>query len=218
MGYGEEGDDILRGGQGNDTLYGDGDGTETYAGNDYLYGEKQIGGANWTGNDVLYGEDGDDYLYGRKGDDMLYGGNGEDRLYGDDGSDTLHGGDGDDHLYGYNDDDILYADDGLDRLWGGSGADTFIFDAATAYNDLDIIADFVIGDGDKLDLSDLLSQYTSGTDDITDFVEITQSGNDTYVAVDADGGADNFQQIIRINGLQAMTDEAALETSGTLIV
>ncbi|MEZ5902060.1 MAG: calcium-binding protein [Alphaproteobacteria bacterium] len=209
--YGGGGADILNGDGGDDVLYGG-------AGDDYLYGERQTANTSLTGNDILYGEDGIDFLFGRKGNDILYGGNDNDNLYGDEGDDILHGGNGDDILSGGSGNDILYADDGLDSLWGDSGADTFIFEAASAYSDLDIIGDFLISDGDKLDLSDLLSQYTSGVDDITDFVEITHSGNHTYVAVDADGGADNFQQVVRINGLQAMTDEAALEASGTLIV
>ena len=66
------GDDILKGGSGDDVLYGGG------------------------GDDDLRGGSGDDVLYGGDGDDNLRGGGGEDTLYGGAGSDTLKGEGGDD--------------------------------------------------------------------------------------------------------------------------
>jgi Ca2+-binding RTX toxin-like protein len=67
---GEEDDDILDGGAGNDGLEG-GD-----------------------GSDGLYGGDGRDSLFGDSGDDALFGEAGNDWLEGNDGDDTLAGGDG----------------------------------------------------------------------------------------------------------------------------
>ncbi|SDX47681.1 type I secretion C-terminal target domain (VC_A0849 subclass) [Pseudomonas kuykendallii] len=55
--------DLLRGGDGNDTLYG-------YGGDDRLEGG--------NGNDTLYGGDGNDILIGGKGNDVLWGGAGAD--------------------------------------------------------------------------------------------------------------------------------------------
>ncbi|MGX1499845.1 Ca2+-binding RTX toxin-like protein [Labrenzia sp. MBR-25] len=217
--FGRDGDDTIYGGGGADQIDGGKDDDTIYggAGNDTIYGEKQVGGNNWTGNDTIHGGDGDDTINGQKGNDLLYGDDGADFLYGGDGADSLYGADGDDELHGGDGDDVLVGADGLDRLFGDNGADTFIFESASAYNDLDIIADFDISEGDKLDLSDLLAAYDPLNDLITDFVEITHTANDTIVAVDADGGANNFVQIIHINGIQAMTDEAALESSGVLI-
>ena len=68
--YGENGNDLLKGGDDIDKLYG---------------------GKN---NDRLYGENGNDLLKGGDGIDKLYGGKNNDKLYGDNGNDLLKGGDG----------------------------------------------------------------------------------------------------------------------------
>jgi hypothetical protein len=63
-----------------------------------------------------------------------------------------------------------------------------------------------------------LPGYDPLTDLITDFVQITDDGTHSYLAVDADGGADNFQQVAQINNVTGLTDEATLEANGNLIV
>ncbi|WP_152612815.1 calcium-binding protein [Leisingera sp. ANG-M6] len=98
-------DDILLGGNGNDTISGR------------------------TGNDSLIGESGTDVLYGQSGHDKLYGGAGGDRLHGGEGNDTLKGGDsasetGDDKLYGERGNDRLEGQAGNDSLFGGKNHDT----------------------------------------------------------------------------------------------
>ncbi|MBI2233604.1 MAG: type I secretion C-terminal target domain-containing protein [Micavibrio aeruginosavorus] len=127
------------------------------------------------------------------------------------GNDTLHGGDGVDSLYG---------GDGLDTLYGDAGADLFVFEAASAYNNVDVIQDFSTGQGDAINLSDLLELYNPVSDAITDFVQITTSGSNSSVFVDRDGLASTygFSQIATISGVTGLTDEAALVTSGNLIV
>jgi Ca2+-binding RTX toxin-like protein len=75
---GENGNDILNGGDRNDIIDGG-------SGNDIL-----IGGA---GNDILWGRDGDDILNGGDGDDILNGGRDYDILNGGAGNDILSGGD-----------------------------------------------------------------------------------------------------------------------------
>ena len=62
------------GGDGDDTLHGDG------------------------GNDVLHGEAGDDALYGGTGNDQLFGGTGNDTFSLGAGNDVAQGGDGSDML------------------------------------------------------------------------------------------------------------------------
>ncbi len=150
-------------------------------------------------------------------DNVIYGYGGADYLYGKDGNDTLYGGDGDDRLYGDDDNDILFGGGGIDLLWGDDGADTFAFESATAFSFSDNIQDFDLAEGDMLDISDLLSGYDPMTDTITDFVQITDNGTHSYLAVDADGGADNFVQVAAIFNETGLTDEASLESSGTLI-
>lgn len=63
----------------------------------------------------------------------------------------------------------------------------------------------------------LLDAYDPLADAISDFVQITESGSNSYLHVDADGGADNFVQIAYIYNENGLTDEDALETSGTLV-
>jgi hypothetical protein len=72
-----------------------------------------------------------------------------------------------------------------------------------------------------LDISDILSVagYNSATDAITDFLEITNNGANSDVRVDVTGTA-SFgagTQIASIIGVTGLTDEATLETNGTII-
>ena len=197
--FGDEGDDNVNGNDGNDILYGDGDGTETYqGGQDFL-----IGG---NGNDTLYGGGGNDTLKGYRDDDILYGGDGNDTIYGERDNPGSQTGN-----------DTLYGGDGLDNLWGNAGADTFVFENASAFNNVDVIHDFSTAESDAIDIADLLAAYDPMTDAITDFVQITDNGTDSTLSVDADGGADNFVAIATLSGVIGLTDEAALETSGNLI-
>ena len=171
-----------------------------------------------TANDTILGSSSNDRLDGHLGDDYLNGAAGADSLYGKNGNDILIGGTGNDYLRGGNNDDILYGGDGLDQLLGDAGADTFVFENASAFNDVDLLRDFDISEGDKIDVSDLLSAYDPLNDILTDFVQITDDGTDSFLAIDADGGADNFIQISKLISNTGLTDEIALEASGNLII
>lgn len=85
---GEDGNDRLTGGSGDDQLHGD-DGNDTLRGN---------GGDDW-----LVGGDGDDTLNGGAGRDVLEGGDGDDRLTGGGGRDAFVVGraEGDDTIQGF---------------------------------------------------------------------------------------------------------------------
>src|SRR5690606_31800228 len=142
------GSDTLKGGDGNDLLFGD---------------ELNVGWLNWSGKnepadvDEMTGVDtlkafltqklgvaptaeqlyhfiqenqdklstsnsdqdqNNDHLFGDKGDDVLFGQGGNDELNGGTGNDVLHGGDGN---------DILIGGSGNDILIGGEGHDTFVW-------------------------------------------------------------------------------------------
>jgi VCBS repeat-containing protein len=72
---GTNGNDLIDGGNGTDTIYGlDGDDI-IYGGNG---GDTLDGGA---GNDQLFGENGNEHLYGGGGDDLIDGNNGFDTVY-----------------------------------------------------------------------------------------------------------------------------------------
>lgn len=174
-------------------------------------------------DDVIIGFAGDDDIDAGAGIDHVHGGAGSDTINGDDGADLLHGGDGDDTVDGDAGDDILYGGDGLDTLWGDTGSDTFVFMEASAFNDIDVIKDFDVStDSDVLDIIDILSinGYEHGVDAITDWIEITTNGSDSDVKVDTTGtgtfGAGT--QIATLEGITGLTDEAALVSSGNLLV
>jgi len=216
---------IRYGGSQNDTIYG-------YGGNDVIYGYHSTLD---TGDNSLFGGDGDDNIYGAHGVDWIEGGAGNDYLKGWNGNDTLDGGDGDDELYGESQDDLLIGGAGADKLFGGNnndiligglgadeltgntGSDIFRFLTWQTFDAVDTIKDFNPS-YDSIDLRDVLYEYDPLTEIITDFVQITTSGSNSLLAVDADGGGDNFVQIAVIQGQTGMTDEAALVASGKLLV
>jgi Ca2+-binding RTX toxin-like protein len=189
--YGESGDDVLRGGAGSDRLYGETfNPPDTGGGDDRLYGE---GGNDFlnggSGNDQLDGGAGNDLLNGWTGSDTLYGGTGNDvlnagtegvfqptdapsyfsnRLFGGDGNDSLLGGGGMDFLDGGAGNDILQGGQDADHLLGGAGDD--VLDGGGWYGNL-----LEGGPG-----NDLYLFYSSGIDDVTNFVvELPGEGVDT---------------------------------------
>lgn len=146
---GQEGDDLLNGGSGQDVLVGG-------AGDDQLKGG--------SGNDTLDGGTGKDTLEGGSGHDVLSGGEGQDTLKGGSGDDLLSGGVGRDYLNGASGDDTLDGGAGNDRLYlgagndlatGGADADRFVFRAEDLDGSTDIITDFSVAEGDRLDLRGL---------------------------------------------------------------
>lgn len=117
--YGNEGEDIMRGGSGNDTMHGGkgGDVMEGSDGDDTLFGDRNSGETeNGNNIDVLIGGFGNDALFGGKGIDKLFGGDGNDFLSGDKGGDMLFGGAGNDFLDGGKGIDLLNGDVGFDSL------------------------------------------------------------------------------------------------------
>jgi Ca2+-binding RTX toxin-like protein len=171
---GGSGNDIMRGGEGNDVVLGgyDDDTLNGNFGNDVVFG-----GAH---NDTLRGEDGNDILVGDTvpglnfqdptivggpgGNDFIGGGGGNDAAYGGHGNDTIYGGEGDDVLYGsINNDsntpagfsdgnDVISGEGGRDVLRGGEGNDQL--NGGTGDDNLrgDLGSDIMIGGG-GLDLA-----------------------------------------------------------------
>ena len=99
--------------------------------------------------DIVYGGDEHDIIYG--GDDDIVGGIGNDFVHGEAGNDTIYGGDGADILIGGAGADFFVQDFGSSRRYtaqnaidneGKLGAGTFALG-----NSVDVIADFVGGDG-----------------------------------------------------------------------
>jgi Ca2+-binding RTX toxin-like protein len=110
----------LQGGEGGDTLAGDGD-------------------AN-----VISGKEGPDTITGNGGDDTLYGGDSGDILYGNSGADKLIGGPGNDELWSGTEDDEMWGGPGADEHFGGPGVDTANFADHTGAVTVDL--DWTFGD------------------------------------------------------------------------
>lgn len=123
----------------------------------------------------------------------------------------------DDEIYAGAGDDTLYGDDGIDILYGESGADIFGFRVASAYQDVDVIKDFDVVEGDAINIVDLLSAYDPLSDVISDFVQITDNGVDSTLAIDADGGGDNYNAITTLENVTGLDNVTDLELTGVLI-
>jgi Ca2+-binding RTX toxin-like protein len=192
-------------------------------GHDVFSGD--INNNSFTGNhihsesDVLAGYAGDDYFNAEAGNDLIFGGAGNDEVHAGSGNDIVYGGAGNDDLRGNDGDDILIGGDGFDILNGSTGADTFVFEAESAFNDIDWIESFEISDNNVIDLSDVLNGfYNKENDTVTDFVQITQSGSHSYLSVDQDGGADNFIQIAEIRHVTVLPSVAQMVADGNLVL
>ena len=203
-----QGDDVLQGDAGADTIYG-GAGDDTVNGgafDDLIYGgegnDRSLVGRE---ADTIYGETGADTLNGNEGNDTLYGGTsgdtlngnaGNDRLLGGIGSDVLSGGADDDTLYGEADNDSLNGDAGNDTLFGGDGDDT-LYGGTGADNLIGGSGDdFISGDGGGDVLSGGAGQDTfyfthSALDDDLDVI--------TDFEVGAEGDILDLEDIHQVN-------------------
>ncbi|BAZ09644.1 5'-nucleotidase/2',3'-cyclic phosphodiesterase [Calothrix sp. NIES-4071] len=167
---------------------------------------------------TLNGGNGQDTLNGKGGDDTINGGNGNDTLFGNRGNDTLLGGNGDDVLWGgagvdllngANGNDTLIGGLGNDTLTGGRGNDKFVYNA---FNEgTDTITDFNPNQ-DILDLSGVFKSL--GVTSVTsDFLQLTQSGNNTLVQIDQNGAAGGafFNTLVTLN--EVTTNYLAIGTN-----
>ncbi len=97
---------------------------------------------------------------------------------------------------------------GDDTLYGNDGIDIFVYDSATwsGSGDVDTIENFSTTGRDAIDISDLLSGYSFASDDIGDFVQLSESGGNTTIAVDANGasGGSNYVDVATLNGVTGL--------------
>lgn len=158
--------------------------------NDHYYG---LGGRDFIlgllGNDQLYGGSGNDDISGSDGGDRLFGGTGNDSLNGGVGHDRLEGDFGNDVLLGDQGNDVLVGGLGADVLIGGRGRDVFTYTSTAEGGDT--IANFRPSE-DYFDLRGIFAKAAfreGGTSfaQFSRFVQLTQMGRDTQIAIDADG-------------------------------
>jgi Ca2+-binding RTX toxin-like protein len=176
---GNDGDDLLIGGQGNDDLNG-GDGADRIqgeAGDDVIVGDDQIVGVG--GNDILQGNEGNDTLIGWEGDDELRGQLGDDWADGGLGNDFVYGGGGNDELLGGDGDDSLFGRAGNDVLNGGAGNDSFEGNGGDDYLVLDTDDRRIFG-GNGADTFECLAFFTEG-DFVAHLNDIVGATNHDYL-------------------------------------
>lgn len=230
---GGEGNDVLKGGAGNDVMF-DYYGKTTLvggAGNDQLvahglskdgktvYDNRIVGGdgndyieggkgndilMGGEGNDVIYGLSGDDSIYGGAGHDYLDGGKGNDKVDGGAGNDRLVGGEGEDDLNGGADDDLLIGGHGSDKMDGGSGADRIVGQSA--------VDDILTGRGDEVE-----ERYAVDIPDnielIGDEMEIERMASDLEMLASTEAGA----KLLASLGVSDETISIATSTSGSSV-
>ncbi len=229
--YGGDGDDLLYDYAGNDTFNGGdgidhvsfyystsavtvdmGVGTVSHVGGetDTLISIEKIDGSAYadtitgsSGSDYILGAGDNDTIYGGGGNDTVGGGDGNDIVNGNDGDDIVMGGIGDDTLYGGADDDLLWGDQGADTLTGGSGADGFFFQGDDLGTGVDTITDYNPGDGDFINIYDVLESYDPLNDVLADFVQITNDSIDSTISIDFDGVANgsNYVPLVVVEGI-----------------
>jgi serralysin len=192
----------MSGGTGNDTYVVDniGDSITEKSGIDtiessisYTLG-KGLENLTLTGSDNIDGK-------GNTAANVMIGNSGQNTLNGDRGDDILDGG------------------AGHDILTGGLGADRFVFSAATFDGVSDTITDFSVAQHDRLDIHDLLAGFDPLTSNLSDFVQVTNNGVDSFLIIDADGtGSGSSPVQVALLANVVLADETSLVASGNLIV
>ncbi|MFD2739997.1 family 16 glycosylhydrolase, partial [Sulfitobacter aestuarii] len=126
----------------------------------------------------------------------LVGTSGNDSIYDGDRSLPIYGLAGDDNLNGAGGNDTLEGGPGLDRLTGGSGADVFRYKAADLDGRRDIIEDFSIAEGDKVDISQIGSFYGWSASELMDRLSFRDtSGGDLQLKINLPSGTVSFALI-----------------------
>ena len=107
----------------------------------------------------------------------------------------------DDVLIGGEGNDILQGGGGNDLLTGGDGDDIFLWKAGDDGTDItpamDIVTDFNAGD-DVLDIADLLQGEESSID-LTEYMNVTESGSNVVIEVTPSGSGNHTQVITMQN-------------------
>ncbi|MGB3489625.1 MAG: VCBS domain-containing protein [Xanthobacteraceae bacterium] len=148
-----------------DVIDGDGHGNVTIAGSNGVHNHWDFTDTVLTDIAAIYGGDNtaNDVIVGSKGNDTIYGLGGNDQLSGGIGNDTLI---------------------------GGAGADTFNFSEHGTAN-VDTILDYSAGEGDKIDLTELLHAVgvpnNGSAATVDSHIQLANDGANVRLQVDATG-------------------------------
>ena len=131
---GGDGADVIRSGANNDSILG-GDGSDNIDAGD---GDDTVNAGNGSdnvllgdGNDVANGMNGEDTISGGLGNDTINGDGGTDSINGDNGNDSILGGEKNDVINGGNGNDTIDGQAGKDTIDGGAGDDSLVGSAGT---------------------------------------------------------------------------------------
>lgn len=196
------GDDTIKGGEGDDLIFGDSIFTDLLA---EAEGVDLPAGSGWAVIEALAGRD--DFPVGpEEFTDPIMGGDqtlidflrdnlelydlGRESVAEEDlragGDDVLDGGSGDDLIFGQEGNDEMQGGAGDDTLTGGSGADTFVYSVST-FEGTDNITDFsATSEGDRLRFEDVVDSGTPGLDEddvIESFLDGGGAGADDTVTL-----------------------------------
>ena len=170
---GDSRDNVIRGGGGNDRLYGGPGGSYDNSDND----------------DMMYGGAGNDHVFGGKGTDMLDGGGGNDNLWGNGGVNMFYGGPGSDTIHASRAD--------LGGTIDGHGGEAAVDNAATknTMRDTDTLsfanfADEMLEDGTGITLNLDTSGAVSNIDNLigtSEKDELTGANNASNTIEGGDG-------------------------------
>ncbi len=218
----EAGSDVINGGAGNDFIFGDvlytdklaiDQGLGTPNGSGWEVFERLENGegldASWDRSDTLNyirthaAEMGRETLdsngdHRAGGHDTLNGGSGKDVIFGQEGNDTIDGGLGS---------DLISGGSGNDLLTGGDGSDLFVWFEGESGEDT--VTDFNFANaadgGDILNLADLLEGETGTAANLENYLNISLSGDDTVIAIDANGDGSGTDQTIVLQDVDLVT-------------
>jgi RTX calcium-binding nonapeptide repeat (4 copies)/Cadherin-like/Calx-beta domain len=134
--------------------------------------------------------------------------------FGRDRKNVLVGGAGGDHLVGGMENDILVGGRGNDTLRGNAGSDLFLFNSTSDGND--IIKDFNTAENDAIDISRIL---TGTSNALTNYVQITSFGTNSYIGINYSGTGTVFTNLVLtlLNTHFTQADLGTLVNNGNLI-
>jgi Ca2+-binding RTX toxin-like protein len=200
------GDDVLQGYGDADTIDG-GDGIDTVT-----YGGSVLGVSVSLFNGVTHGGD-------AEGDKLisienLRGSSYADTLVGNNDANVLEGWGGKDQLKGAGGADTLMGGLGADHMTGGAGGDKFVLEAladtGVTSATMDVITDFNLADGDKIDVHSIDANATLPGNQAFDFIEddaFSAPGQIRY----SSNGVDTF---IQLNTDNIFVSDAVIQISG----
>ena len=123
-------------------------------------------------------------------------------------------------LTGNSGNNILNGREGNDTYMTNDGADTILFQLlngqdATGGNGHDTVLDFTLGDvrtdlqADKIDLSELLIDYSKDVSTLAKFITVEQDAGNTTISLDRDGDGTMFSSVslITLNQINTTLDE-----------